>query len=359
MSDFKCQILKIEVLPHPDPEVVSLEVGRIADYNVVVRKGMYVTGQRVTYIPEQAILPQSMLDEMNLGGKLAGSNKNRVKPVKLRGVMSQGLVYKDVAPDMPVGSDVTALLGITKYIPPVPSSWSGEMQSHPNINIKFDIENIKRHPDIFKENEEVVFTEKIHGTFMAVGLMSEDNKHTDLINGELFVSSKGLGADGLFFKDSEKNKSNVYIRAVEQHKLYEKLKDLRNFFNIKGNIWVLGEVYGIQKGYYYGTNAEKPGFRVFAIKINNTYLQNRELFENYSDFMKLNTTPVLYCGPFSKDVLKQYTDGKETITGTNSHIREGVVVTPGVERYHPDIGRAILKSVSDDYLGKSTGEEFN
>jgi hypothetical protein len=37
-------------------------------------------------------------------------------------------------------------------------------------------------------------------------------------------------------------------------------------------------------------------------------------------------------------------------TCRTQHIREGVVVRPVQERFDPQIGRAILKYLSDDYL---------
>lgn len=368
MANFKVEVLPITVETHPDPEVTKLEIGRIGDYNVVVGKGNHQTGDLVAYIPEQAIVPEGLLAEMGLTDKLAGSRKNRVKPLRLRGVMSQGLVYKAKSEWLP-GQDVTKELGITKYEPPIPVHMQGEMQTHPNVSLKFDIENIKRYPNIFEEGEEVVFTEKVHGTFVMIGLVHEDFRTPDLLGGKFFVSSKGMGADGLYMKDNEKNANNAYVRAFKQYHLGEKLEAIRDSFldrpcrqynqikEERATIWLLGEVFGVQKGYGYGANGETPGFRAFAIKVGYEHISNRDMFESLCSYNFIRIAPVLYRGPFSKEALKQYTDGKETITGNETHIREGIVVTPVLERRHPDIGRVILKSVSDIYLGKSTGEE--
>lgn len=370
MATFKVEVKRIKVSPHPDPEVNKLEVGQIDDYNVVIGKGSFKTNDLVAYIPEQAIVPNDILEELNLVGRLAGSNKNRVKAIKLRGVMSQGLVYK-ARPDWSFGDDVTEELGIIKYEPPIPPKMAGEFNSHSDISLKFDIENFKAYPDIIPDGEEVIFTEKVHGTFIMVGLPHYEFRREDMIDGKLFVSSKGMGAKGLYLKDNDKNKENVYIRAVRNYGLAEKLENMRYHFinrpcregvelnSNQATLWLLGEVYGVQKGYGYGANGGYPGFRAFAVKVGNKYLPNRDLFEAVLNAQSIPFTPVLYRGPFSKKVLKEYTDGMETVSGEEKHIREGVVITLAEEQFNGDIGRIILKSVSDAYLGKSTGEEIN
>jgi hypothetical protein len=56
--------------------------------------------------------------------------------------------------------------------------------------------------------------------------------------------------------------------------------------------------------------------------------------------------------------MKQYTDGKTTFDG--AHIREGIVMKPTKERVEPELGRVILKSVSEAYLlRKGNITEYN
>ena len=66
--------------------------------------------------------------------------------------------------------------------------------------------------------------------------------------------------------------------------------------------------------------------------------------------------PTLYEGPFSQDALERCTDGPTLVGGL--HIREGVVVRTERERSE-DFGRVILKSVSESYLTRRGGTEFN
>jgi hypothetical protein len=161
MSTFAVTVEKITITEHPNAD--ALELANIADYQAIVRKGQFSTGDLVAYIPEQAIVPQVLLKEMGLEGKLAGKQANRVKAIKLRGILSQGLVYP-ARPEWQEGADVTELLGITKWEPPAPAHLAGEMYSAGlDRTLKYDIENIKKYPRVLEPGEQVVFTEKLHG----------------------------------------------------------------------------------------------------------------------------------------------------------------------------------------------------
>ena len=73
--------------------------------------------------------------------------------------------------------------------------------------------------------------------------------------------------------------------------------------------------------------------------------------------LNISRVPVLYKGPYIHDIVKQLTDGKSTYD--KNQIREGVVITPLIEREDAEIGRVILKSVSEDYKLRKNGTEFN
>ena len=74
---------------HPNAD--ALEIAQIEDYMSLVQKGVYHTGDLVVYLPEASVVPQDVIEELGLEGRLAGKTKNRVKAIKLRGVLSQGL----------------------------------------------------------------------------------------------------------------------------------------------------------------------------------------------------------------------------------------------------------------------------
>lgn len=359
MSAFAVKVVPITIEAHPNAD--ALELARVADYRAVVAKGQFKTGELAAYIPEGAVLPAALIEEMGLTGKLAGSKHNRVKAIRLRGSLSQGICFK-ARPEWVVGQDVTAELGVEKYEPVIPPALAGEVYGlTPHERVHFDIENIKAFPSIFVEGEEVVFTEKMHGTFMmAVGLPSRLARETSdgHAPGDRFgVSSKGLMHKQLGIKHSENNINNTYIRAARENGLVEALPALAETFDQP--VFVLGEVAGPGvQDLTYGQVAGKPILRAFAIVIGTRFVNDAEL-EHLSGLLGLARTPVLYRGPFSARVLAEHTDGKETVSGQELHIREGVVVTPVIERRHDDIGRVILKSVSEAYLLRKNGTEFN
>jgi RNA ligase (TIGR02306 family) len=331
MSTFAVRVRRIEVFPHPNADLI--ELAKVDDYRCVVKKGEFKTGDFVAYIPEASLVPEPLLAEMGLAGRLAGPEKNRVKAVKLRGELSQGLVLK-ARPHWKEGDDVTAELGIVKWIPPIPVHLAGELAPAPNGWHGYtDIENIKRYPNVLKLGEEVVATEKVHGTCTLLGLLG----------GVRAMSSKGYGAGGKTIKEDEKN---LYWRMARKYNLFEKVAGLGG---AKGAIMLFGETFGAGvQDLGYGMQKGEPSYFAFDMSINGRYL-------DYDDFLKICTARdipmarVLYRGPFGPECLA-LTKGKETISGQEVHMREGIVIRPVKERYEHDIGRVILKSVNEEYL---------
>jgi hypothetical protein len=69
--------------------------------------------------------------------------------------------------------------------------------------------------------------------------------------------------------------------------------------------------------------------------------------------------PVLYVGPFDPALVEEWTNGPTTQAEVKSRFkgREGCVITPLTETYHPDLGRVVLKSVSADYLDRKGAKD--
>ncbi len=59
------------------------------------------------------------------------------------------------------------------------------------------------------------------------------------------------------------------------------------------------------------------------------------------------------------ETVEQLTNGKEAVSGEEANIREGVVIRPTEERRELELGRVILKSVSEKYLLRKNATEFN
>lgn len=375
MSTFEVKVRRIEVMPHPDPETTALEVGKVDDYMVVNKKGQFQTGDLIAYIPEASVLPKTLIEELGLVGRLAGSNKDRVKAIKLRKVLSQGLCLP-AKEDWVEGQDVAEILGITKWVPVIPAHMAGEVQRArpkglPNderglfdIGFKFDIENIKKYGSkMFADGDDVTITEKIHGTFIVIGLMPDSMRHEDMISGKFFVSSKGLASQGLFMKDNERNTNNLYVKTAKSV-VCEKLEDWNgtlprlidqvehlaldiSFETMSESepVWLVGEVFGngVQDLRY---GQEKTSFRAFGLKVGEKWL-DYDVFLKKCKEWDIPHVPVLYQGPYSKKVVDAVTKGK-TVVGKGCHIREGVVIC--ATKSEDNGGRRILKSVSEDYL---------
>lgn len=395
MSDFACTVERLVIEPHPNAD--RLELARVGGYLSIVGKGQFKTGDLGVYIPEGAIVPTWMLEKMGLVGKLAGSEKNRVKAMRLRGILSQGLVYPSRAmddgshltetqnsfDDLPMilhsgpGENLAADLGITKYVPRIPASMSGDV-FHPVTGFlpKFDVENIKRYPHVLEKGESVIITEKVHGTCVIFGAIPSSYSYRipDAIDGRVLVASKGICAQGLAFKDTPDNRAkNLYIRTLEAAGMIERVKALADANGAP--IVLLGEIFGkgVQDLHY---GAETAQFRLFDI-----YLPDGKSFASaivtgkLADKYSIPHVPILYHGPWSVGLVEQFTQGGEWVSRIGKgadpiglepedemngpvpeNMREGIVIRASVERYDPILGRVVLKSVSDEYLTRG-GEE--
>lgn len=361
MSVFKVEVVKLHIAPHPDADV--LELAQVGGYVAVVRKGEFRTGDLAVYIPEGAVVPTEILARMGLEGKLAGPQKNRVKAARLRGVLSQGLVgsFKALGIEAREGDDVAERLGITKYEPPTPVALGGEVfNAGRELTLDFDVQNWKSYPDILREGEEVIFTEKLHGTCTIIAILPYKDAHPEAFGERknVLIFSKGLGAKGLAFKNNERNKDNLYVRATRA--LVARIDEVqRDTTGVVMPNFILGETFG--PGVQDLTYGNGVGFRVFAAAYGyrgDQRYQNWSFVEgSFKAQFNFETVPVLYRGPFSVAAMREHTDGK-TAMGAD-HIREGIVMVPAVERTDPRIGRVCLKSVSADYLTRKNGTEYN
>jgi RNA ligase (TIGR02306 family) len=401
MASFEVKIQKIFIKDHPNAD--ALEIGNIGDpkgTQVICRKGLYKTGDLVAYIPENTVVPEWVLKDYGFWneeqdkGLLAGSKGDRVKMITLWGETSLGIcipIYKgeDGLYEIVLeqarghyvreGQDVSELLGVTKYEPPIPTQLAGEVfNASTLIGVNYDIEDISKFPNVLEEGEEVQITTKLHGTNCQIvwlsPLIHDDIKAQVNINewlqisslvpgepdelGYIAIASKGLGAQGLFFKWNEQNINNVYLRAVRPH-----LKGIAKHCLTTGQevVVTVGEVFGsnIQTGYDYGL--KEISLRAFDVYIGfrgrGRYIWDERL-DSYCEDTGVPRVPVVYRGPYSFEILHHLANAPETEFNCK-HVREGVIVKPIEERYVPELGRVALKHRSIAYMTKVTGEEFN
>ncbi|MDN3022118.1 RNA ligase (ATP) [Streptomyces sp. S.PB5] len=341
---------------HEHPNADALELAQVGLYRAVVAKGAYRTGDVAVYIPEQAVLPSGLIEELGLTGRLAGSAADRVKAIRLRGELSQGIVCRpealagvDLGRAAADGTDFAERLGIVKWVPPVPPTMNGDVESAPDLVPWVDIENIQRYPDIFAAGEQVVVTEKLHGSACLVTYVADESR--------VYVSSKGFGAKSLALKEDPRN---LYWRAVRGHGVAPVAERLAARLGAR-RVGIFGEVYGAGvQDLTYGADGRRDtlGFAVFdvAAEIDGVvrWLDAGELLGG-----ELPLVPRVFEGAYDVSVVMALASGRETVSGRSLHLREGVVVRPVVERYSAVTGgRAIGKAVSPAYLTRKDGTEF-
>ncbi|MFI6015684.1 RNA ligase (ATP) [Streptomyces sp. NPDC051243] len=341
---------------HEHPNADALELAQVGLYRAVVAKGAYRTGDCAVYIPEQSVLPAELIEELGLTGRLAGSKADRVKAVRLRGELSQGIVCRpkaladvDLARAAAEGTDFAERLGISKWVPPIPPTMSGDVESAPDLLPWVDVENIQRYPDIFTPGEPVVLTEKLHGSACLLTYVADEER--------VYVSSKGFGAKSLALKEEARN---LYWRAVRAHGVAEAAARIAERLGAR-RVGIFGEVFGAGvQDLTYGADGrrESLGYAAFDVSAEIDgqvrWLDAAEVLQG-----EVPLVPRLFEGAFDIERVLEVASGRETVSGRGLHLREGVVIRPASERYSAVTGgRAIAKAVSPAYLTRKGGTEY-
>lgn len=344
-----CKVDKVEKHPNAD----RLQVVHVKGWQVVTAVASVKPGDLVVYIPPDSILSQELAEKWGVAPHLKALAKDvygnrppggRVGVAKLRGIHSFGFITPSENPEWTPGTDVAAHYGITKWEPPLECNDGDAASPVPAFHTYTDIENIRNFPNILQEGEEVIFTEKLHGTNCRVGLIRAANE-----KGEMAFQFM-CGSHGVRRKEVDQHgKPSLYWMP-----LTEKMKSMLWSIGMgERNIIIFGEIYGsgVQDMPYGMINGEKK-FRAFDMALDGKYIdfdQKMKVFEG----CKIDTVPVLYRGPFSAKLLDEYTTGPTTVcdpaTAGKFGGREGIVITPVKERWCEETGRVILKSISPDY----------
>eukprot|EP01035_Chromulina_nebulosa_P011393 gene11393-15241_t len=158
----------------PIPDADSIEVATVQSWNVVIKKGEFKEGDLCVYCEIDSFLPVREEFEFlrkSSFKKMEDKEGFRLRTLKLRGQVSQGLLLQlsiiDNGQQYPVGYEVTDLLGITKYEPPIPAGTEGTIKGgFPSFISKTDEERIQNLADEYGsyKNTEFYATEKLDGT---------------------------------------------------------------------------------------------------------------------------------------------------------------------------------------------------
>ncbi len=312
-----------------------IERATVLGWHVVVKKGDFQVGDYCVYCEIDSLLPEKPEFEF------LRPRKFRIKTVRLRKQISQGIAfptsilddYEDV--EIKEGADVTDLIGVKKYEPPIPITMGGNVKgAFPGFIPKTDEIRIQSMPDVLTRSENrgkrCYVTEKIDGTSATYYLK----------DGEFGVCSRNLE-----LRESEKN---IHWIAARQYDLAARLRGLNQ--NIAIQVEIIGPK--IQKNKY---ALAKPQLMVFNVfDINRYEFLSYEDFVSFTETLKLETVPILrddyVLGQDDVDSLVRMSEGKSVVNP--KILREGIVIRSVVETRDPEIGRLSFKVINPLFLLK-------
>jgi RNA ligase (TIGR02306 family) len=331
-------IRKIDAI-NPIEGADAIECATVGGWKIVVKKGEFSVGDLAVYCEIDSWMPHSLAPFLSKGQHprvFEGVEGERLKTIKLRGQLSQGLllpryVALDKVGEIHEGMDVTELLGILKWEKAIPAQLAGVCKgAFPTQIPKTDQERCqnlaKEITSAIEERTKFEVTEKLEGSSMTVYRMQ----------GEFGVCSRNMN-----LKETE---GNSFWDVARANDIEAKMIAIDEFWDFA----IQGELVGpgIQGNIY---KLIKPEFYVFDVYNIQTgeYLSpaaRRDLIER----MGLKHVPVLVVEVWSIDALGitdipqllSFAEGKSVFTNTE---REGVV-------FKEVNGGFTFKAISNKYL---------
>ena len=323
MSTHSVNVIEItEVRPHDNAE--RLEIVPVGGWQAVVKKGQFKPGDKAVYVQPDYTVPTARPEFSFLAKE--GKDRHRLKAVRLRGVLSYGLLIP-LPDDIPgeVGADVMADLGIERYEPPVTNAGADDLSADqwPDVYAsKFDVESLQNFPDVFKEGEPVYVSEKIHGA----------NARYLFLNGIFYMGSRTR------WLKSDAN--HIWRRALDA------TPSIKEFCEAHPGLVLYGEVYGSVQSLKYGAAPGEVRFCAFASLDQGRWCDMLPLYGLFAAH-KLPAAPKLYEGPYDFSVIAAIAEQDSTLC--DGQLMEGVVITPCLDRRDDQIGRVALKHISQRY----------
>lgn len=262
----------------------AIEHCRVDGWWVVGKKGEFQIGDLVLYFEIDSWVPTELAPFLSKGKdprEYNGVKGERLKTVKLRGALSQGLLLpvESITTELVLdehryrfcdvmwneGEDVTELLNIQKYEPPLPAQLRGKIAGNfPNWLRKTDEARIQ---NCFKDvslrlNESWTIEEKVDGSSLTVGYRKGDfilDKEGQPISEEFAICSRNLA-----LKLDDDN--NTYVKTVDSTGILAALKVYGrnlgisgeligegvqgNKYDIKGHRWLVFNIFDVDTGKY-------------------------------------------------------------------------------------------------------------
>jgi RNA ligase (TIGR02306 family) len=340
-------VTSIEPIPNAD----AIERFRVLGWWIVGKKGEVRVGDRVVYCEIDSLLPERPEFEFLRSNCFKPALLNgdtvlqragfRIKTIKLRGQVSQGICFPlAVLPQdraYEVGDDVTDLLGIIKYEPPAPVGMSGMVKGpFPGFLPKTDETRIQVLEPVLQlyRGQTFYITEKLDGSSFTAFLRDD----------QFGLCSRNLWLD-------ETDNSNLFVRLAQTLNLPEKLRRIRDNFGFQPALQ--GEVIGpgIQKNKY---GLGHVDLRVFSlIDIDRYSLVDREIMLSALEQACLTSVPQLgeIVLNHTIDELVEIAVGRSQLNA-NAH-REGLVFRPAQEIHDATLGgRLSFKVINPQFLLK-------
>ena len=308
-----------DIQPIEGADMIELSI--VDGWKVVVAKNVgHKVGDMVIYCEIDSFLP--IKDEFEFLRKTSykkmsdGMEGFRLKTIKMRGQVSQGLIlpmsvveYTNV--QFEVGMDVTNLLGITKYEPPIPAELSGKVKGlFPSFLRKTDEERVQ---NLTKEYEE--WRHQSKHRFYVTEKLDGSSATYYIKDGEFGVCSRNL--------ELLETEGNTFWKVARDLKLEEKLREFGRNLCIQGEL--IGE--GIQGNPYKIKGHTVRFFNVFDID-SRTYYGLPMFLATMQHGLKLETVPLLTNLtmelPQTIDECLAFAEGKSQLNSNTE--REGVVI---------------------------------
>lgn len=330
-----------------------IELAIVDGWKVVVAKDVgHSVGDLVVYCEIDSFLPIKPEFEFlrkSSYKKMGDKEGFRLKTIKMRGQISQGLILPlsvlegviDCGVGVPfekcaeglMGVDMAPLLGIEKYEPPVPPQLAGQVRpgGFPSFIRKTDEERIQNMVEMFEYG--------LIGVNFYVSEKLEGTSNTFYFNnGDFGVCSRNLN-----LKETEGN-----TRWELARKLYLE----ENMTNLGLNMAIQGELVGegIQGNIY---KLKGQHFYVFNIyDIDEQEYMPKEVVEAICMVLGLDMVPVISESitlPETIDETLSFADGKSQLNPET--LREGLVWVGEVEAFGRT-ERVSFKTISNQYLAK-------
>lgn len=311
----------------------NIEQATVMGWNVVVRRKEFRVGDDCVFFEIDSILPSTAG-----WARFMEQRKFRVKTVKLRGCLSQGLALPiatvfhggDERHVFNVGDDVTDVLGVIKYEPEIQASGSNVVGSFPADIPKTDEIRLQSALGVLDELKGVPFyiTVKLDG-MSGTFIRRQDG---------LDICTRNRLIDG--------SAACAHTFVANKYKLHE----------LPVGCVIQGEVVGP------GIQKNRLKLDQYDLYVFNVYDINTRRYLDFDEFIlfcfkhKLKTVPVEYeideedvkSFPMTLETFLRLADGEYPMTG---NVREGIVVRPMHER-HSDVlgGRLSFKCINNRFL---------